>query len=48
MDEEEALEEMHFLVMKSSSCFQLENKLKLNVLYKRRDGTYGLIDPILG
>lgn len=48
MDEEEALEEMQLLGHEEFFVFFNSKTNKINVLYKRRDGTYGLIDPILG
>jgi putative sigma-54 modulation protein len=47
MTEEEALEEMQLLGHEEFFVFYNATTNKINVLYKRRDGTYGLIDPIL-
>lgn len=47
MTEEDALEEMQLLGHEDFFVFYNATTNKINVLYKRRDGTYGLIDPIL-
>ena len=48
MDEAEALEQLQLLGHEDFFVFYNANTNKINVLYKRRDGTYGLIDPIVG
>lgn len=48
MDEAEALEQLQLLGHEDFFVFFNANTNKVNVLYKRRDGTYGLIDPIVG
>jgi len=48
MSEEEALEEMQLLGHEEFFVFFNSTTKKVNVLYKRRDGTFGLIDPIIG
>ena len=48
MDEAEALEQLQLLGHEDFFVFFNANTNKINVLYKRRDGTYGLIDPIVG
>lgn len=47
MDEMEAVEQMRQLGHESFFVFYNVNTNKINVLYTRRDGTYGLIDPTL-
>jgi putative sigma-54 modulation protein len=47
MTEEDALEEMQLLGHEDFFVFYNATTNKINVLYKRRDGSYGLIDPIL-
>lgn len=48
MDENEALEQMSRLGHENFFVFYNGDTNKVNVLYRRRDGTYGLIDPTLG
>lgn len=48
MDEMEAIEQMIQLGHESFFVFYNAGTNKINVLYKRRDGAYGIIDPILG
>lgn len=45
MDEAEALEQMHMLGHDNFFIFINIKTEKINVLYKRTDGTYGVIDP---
>jgi putative sigma-54 modulation protein len=45
MDEAEALEQMHMLGHDNFFIFINAKTEKINVLYKRTDGTYGVIDP---
>lgn len=48
MDEYEALEQMALLGHDNFFVFYNSATNKINVLYHRRDGTYGLIDPEIG
>jgi len=48
MDELEAMEQLMLLGHEDFFVFYNANTNKINVLYRRRDGTYGLIDPIIG
>jgi putative sigma-54 modulation protein len=48
MDEQEALEQMVLLGHENFFIFYNANTNAINVLYHRRDGSYGLIDPIVG
>jgi putative sigma-54 modulation protein len=48
MDEEEAIEQMSLLGHESFFVFFNVNTNKMSVLYKRRDGTLGLIEPEIG
>jgi len=48
MDEIEALEQMELLGHESFFVFYNANTHTVNVLYRRRDGTYGLIEPDVG
>lgn len=48
MDEMEAIEQMIQLGHENFFVFYNANTNKINVLYRRRDGTYGLIDPNVG
>lgn len=48
MDELEAIEQMTLLGHEDFFIFYNAKTNKINVLYKRRDGTYGLIDPVIG
>jgi putative sigma-54 modulation protein len=46
MDEEEAIEQMELLGHDFFLFFNVSTG-KMNVLYRRRDGNYGLIEPEL-
>lgn len=48
MDEMEALEQMKALGHENFFVFYNINTNSVNVLYQRRDGTYGLIETRLG
>ncbi len=48
MDEIEAIEQMTLLGHENFFIFYNVNSNSINVLYRRRDGTLGLIDPIVG
>ena len=48
MDELEAVEQMKLLGHEDFFVFFNANTNEINVLYLRRDGTYGLIEPKLG
>jgi putative sigma-54 modulation protein len=48
MDELEALDQMVLLEHENFFIFYNANTSKINVLYRRRDGTYGLISPKVG
>jgi len=48
MDEVEALEQMSLLGHENFFIFYNVNTNSVNVLYKRHDGTFGLIEPQLG
>lgn len=48
MDEAEALEHMKLLGHEQFFVFYNANTNGINVLYQRRDGTYGLIEPEVG
>ncbi len=48
MDENEAIEQMALLAHEDFFIFYNVNTNSINVLYKRRDGDYGLIEPKLG
>ncbi len=48
MDEQEALEQMKLLGHESFFIFYNIATNKINILYQRRDGTYGLIEPQVG
>lgn len=48
MDELEAVEQMNLLGHEDFFIFYNANTSAINVLYKRRNGTYGLIEPELG
>lgn len=48
MDEVEALEQMSRLGHENFFVFFNINNNKINVLYRRRDGSYGLIEPTIG
>jgi putative sigma-54 modulation protein len=48
MDELEAIEQMVQLGHENFFVFYNANTNAINVLYRRRDGTYGLIEPSIG
>jgi putative sigma-54 modulation protein len=48
MDEAEALDQMVLLGHEDFFIFYNANSNAVNVLYHRRDGSYGLIEPIVG
>ncbi len=48
MDEAEAMEQMSLLGHESFFIFFNANTNAINVLYRRRDGSYGLIEPEIG
>jgi putative sigma-54 modulation protein len=48
MDELEAVEQMKLLGHENFFVFYNANTSEFNILYKRRDGTYGIIIPVLG
>ncbi|HEX7555847.1 MAG TPA: ribosome-associated translation inhibitor RaiA [Leptolinea sp.] len=48
MDEVEAVEQMVLLGHENFFIFYNANSNQINVLYRRRDGTYGLIEPKIG
>jgi putative sigma-54 modulation protein len=48
MDELEALEQMSLLGHEMFFVFYNINTNAINVLYRRRDGSYGLIEPVIG
>jgi len=48
MDEFEALEQMELLGHQSFFIFYNANTNNINVLYRRRDGNFGLIEPEIG
>ncbi len=48
MDEMEAIEQMNLLGHDDFFIFYNAQSSSINVLYKRRDGTYGIIQPELG
>jgi putative sigma-54 modulation protein len=48
MDEMEALEQMELLGHENFFVFFNVNSNSINILYRRRDGTYGLLQPELG
>lgn len=48
MDENEALEQMILLGHEDFFIFFNANANKINVLYRRHNGTFGLIDPTIG
>ena len=45
MDEQEAIEQMNLLGHENFFVFYNVANQSINVLYKRRDGTYGIIEP---
>ena len=48
MDEQEAIEQMKLLGHDNFFIFYNANTNAINVLYRRRDGAYGLIEPEIG
>lgn len=48
MDEQEAIEQMSLLGHEEFFIFLNAATQQINVLYRRRDGTFGLIEPELG
>jgi putative sigma-54 modulation protein len=48
MDEREAIEQMSLLGHEDFFVFLNSGTNQMNVLYRRRDGTYGLIEPEVG
>jgi putative sigma-54 modulation protein len=48
MDEMEAIEQMSLLGHENFFVFYNANTHTINVLYRRRDGMYGLIEPEIG
>jgi putative sigma-54 modulation protein len=48
MDEQEALEQMALLGHENFFVFYNANSSKINILYRRLDGTFGLIEPNIG
>ncbi|HEY9077476.1 MAG TPA: ribosome-associated translation inhibitor RaiA [Anaerolineaceae bacterium] len=48
MDEMEAIEQMKLLGHENFFVFYNANTNSINILYSRRDGTFGLIEPIIG
>jgi len=48
MDENEAIEQMALLAHEDFFIFYNVNTNSINVLYKRHDGDYGLIEPKIG
>ena len=48
MDESEAIEQMSLLGHEDFFVFFNASTESINVLYRRRDGTYGLIEPEIG
>ncbi len=48
MNEEEAIEEMNLLGHNNFFIFYNGETSKINVLYRRRDGSFGLIEPEIG
>ncbi len=48
MDEQEAIEQMRLLGHDNFFIFYNAQEDKVNVLYRRRDGSYGLIEPEVG
>jgi putative sigma-54 modulation protein len=48
MDELEAIEQMRLLGHDNFFVFYNANNNMINVLYRRRDGSYGLIEPSVG
>jgi len=48
MNEQEAIEQMQLLGHDEFFVFYNGETASVNVLYKRHDGTYGLIDCVVG
>lgn len=48
MDELEAVEQMNLLGHEAFFVFYNANTNRINVLYRRRDGSYGLLEPEIG
>ncbi len=48
MDESEAIEQMALLGHENFFIFYNANTSQINVLYRRRDGSFGLIEPKIG
>ena len=48
MDETEAIEQMLLLGHENFFVFYNVNTSAVNILYQRRDGNYGLIEPVIG
>jgi putative sigma-54 modulation protein len=48
MNEMEAIEQMEMLGHENFFVFYNVDNNSINVLYRRRDGTYGLIEPAVG
>lgn len=48
MDESEAIEQMALLGHENFFIFYNANSSEINVLYRRRDGSFGLIEPKVG
>lgn len=48
MNEDEAVEQMRLLGHDNFFVFYNPNTSRINVLYRRRDNTYGLIEPEIG
>jgi len=48
MDEREALEQMKLLGHENFFVFYNANTSEFNIIYRRRDGTYGIIIPEIG
>jgi putative sigma-54 modulation protein len=48
MDEVEAVEQMNLLGHNAFFVFYNAESSRINVLYRRRDGTYGLLEPEIG
>jgi putative sigma-54 modulation protein len=48
MNEDEAIEQMRLLGHDNFFIFYNGDTSKINVLYRRRNGSYGLIEPVVG
>lgn len=48
MSEAEAIEQMHLIAHDNFFVFYNADTNRVNVLYRRRDGQLGLIDPVVG